>query len=425
MEYSYLCAPMRVLIVSTSDCNGGAAVAANRLTEALINNGVKARMLVCKKESDALYVATAGTRSANYRHFLWERGVIWLKNRFNRKNLFKVSIANSGTDITKTREFQEADIVHLHWVNQGYLSLKGIQKILMSGKPVVWTMHDMWELTAICHHAYDCNRFESECCQCPFLQHPAERDLSYQVFQQKKRLYAEARRLTFVAVGEWLAARARASALTGGFPIKVIPNSISLSQFTLIDRTDARTALDVQEPYVLSFGAARIDDPIKGFSHLLKALQLLQGQFRSHEVRVLLFGGIRDASLLEQIPFRWTHLGYVGDEHQLSAIYSASNATVSSSLYETFGQTLVEAQACGSLPVAFAGSGPNDIIVHRQTGFLADYLSAESLAEGMAWALRANVSPRDLRRSVMRRFGESVVANRYIELYHSLSNSQV
>ena len=35
---------MRVLIVNTSERTGGAAVAAGRLLEALINNGVKAKM---------------------------------------------------------------------------------------------------------------------------------------------------------------------------------------------------------------------------------------------------------------------------------------------------------------------------------------------------------------------------------------------
>ena len=43
---------MRVLIVNTSERTGGAAVAANRLTEALNNNGVKANMLVRDKQTD-------------------------------------------------------------------------------------------------------------------------------------------------------------------------------------------------------------------------------------------------------------------------------------------------------------------------------------------------------------------------------------
>ena len=47
---------MKVLIVNTSEHTGGAAVAANRLMKALINNGVKAKMLVRDKETDSLTV---------------------------------------------------------------------------------------------------------------------------------------------------------------------------------------------------------------------------------------------------------------------------------------------------------------------------------------------------------------------------------
>ena len=117
---------MRVLIVNTSERTGGAAVAANRLMEALNNHGVKARMLVRDKTDDDITVFTCGNELLNRWNFLWERFVIWVNNRFSRENLFKVSIANAGVDITKTRAFQEADIIHLHWVNQGLLSLKGI-----------------------------------------------------------------------------------------------------------------------------------------------------------------------------------------------------------------------------------------------------------------------------------------------------------
>ena len=410
---------MKVLIVNTSERTGGAAVAASRLTEALINNGVKAKMLVRDKQTSALYVASAGGRLQNKWNFVYERFVIWLRNRLSRENLFKVSIANTGIDITQTQEFREADVIHLHWINQGFLSCSGIKKILQSGKPVVWTMHDMWEATAICHHAYGCRNYETECRQCPFLKSAGRKDLSNKYFHRKQRMLKEARNLTFVAVSQWLAERSRQSALIGRFPIQVVPNSISLSNFVHTDRLDARTALDVSEPYVISFGAARIDDPIKGFDYLVQALRRLveQGGFRREDVRLLLFGNVRNEAVLGQIPVPYTHLGYVDDESRLSLIYSASNVTVSSSLYETFGQTLIEAMACGSVPVSFAGSGQADIISHRETGFLADYLSAESLAEGIGWGLRSQITAQELRRSVSRRYTESVVANRYIELY--------
>jgi len=410
---------MKVLIVNTYERGGGAAIAASRLTEALINNGIKAKMMVMHKQSDALYVASAGATLLNKWHFLYERIVIWLNNLFSRTDLFKVSIANVGIDITQTPEFQEADVIHLHWINQGFLSRRSIHRILVSGKPVVWTMHDMWEATSICHHAYNCDRFQTACSHCPFLKLAGSHDLSNRTFRRKQKMYEGASRLRFVAVGDWLAERARSSALIGHFPITTIPNSISLTHFVHVDRNDARSALDVKEPYVIVFGAARIDEPIKGFGYLVEALQHLvsEGRFHSDEVRLLLFGGIRDTSLLQQLPVRYTHLGYVTDEHRLSLIYSAANATVSSSLYETFGQTLIEAQACGSLPVAFNGSGPNDIIAHRQNGYLADYQSVKSMADGIEWALKTQVEPRELRRNVMRHFAESVVANKYIDLY--------
>ncbi|MDE6807089.1 MAG: glycosyltransferase, partial [Prevotella sp.] len=239
---------------------------------------------------------------------------------------------------------------------------------------------------------------------------------------RKQRLLTAAGNLTFVAVSEWLADKARSSALIGRLPIKVIPNAISLSRFKAIDRIDARTVLDVNEPHVLAFGAARIDDPIKGFSYLVEALHLLidNGRLDKNDVRLLLFGDVRNPEALCQLPVPYTHLGYLDDEDRLSLVYSASDATISSSLYETFGQTLIEAMACGSIPISFSGSGQADIITHLKNGYLADRLSAESLADGILWALKHPIPARELRRSVSRRYAESVVANRYVELYDQL-----
>ena len=413
---------MKVLIVNTSETTGGAAVAARRLTEALINNGVKAKMLVRDKTTTALYTCATGNRLQNTWNFLVERGIIFAANLFSKQNLFKVSIANTGLDITKTREFQEADIIHLHWVNQGFLSLRTLRKIFDSGKPVVWTMHDMWPMTAICHHAYGCERFKSACMQCPFLRHGSKHDLSNRIFLKKQRMLNHATNLTFVAVSQWLAALNRESALTGRFNTEVVPNVLSLSRFTIVDRLDARSSLQISEPYVIAFGAARLDDPIKGFDHLANAIRALidKQQYKAADIRLLLFGNIRDTSLLLQIPVPHTHLGYIDDEDQLSLVYSAANVTVSSSLYETFGQTLIEAMSCGSIPVSFDSSGQADIIQHQQTGYLARRLDDNDLAEGIAWALRSTIPPQQLRRSVTRRYSESVVAQQYLAIYERI-----
>ncbi|MBQ7472692.1 MAG: glycosyltransferase [Prevotella sp.] len=413
---------MKVLIVNTSELTGGAAVAAHRLMTALNNNGVEAMMLVGKKQTDHHSVVTVN-RCLHTLHFLWERWCIFFHQCFSRKNLFKIDIANAGTDITRLKEFREADVIHLHWINQGMLSLHSLQKILESGKPVVWTMHDMWELTAICHHVYECNCYETECGHCPYLRRAGDADLAHRVFHRKQQIYANAQRLHFVAVSNWLAACARRSTLIGRLPITTIPNSISLEQFVPIDRSVARKQLGIGERYVISFGAARIDDPIKGFEYLVNAMRKLveTGRFAASEVRLLLFGGIRRPELLQEIPVPYTLLGYINSEKTLSQIYSASNVTVSSSFYETFGQTLIEAQACGSIPVSFAGSGQADIIEHLHTGYLAERLSVDDLAQGIAWGLTADIPLQQLRENVVSRYSEDVVASQYQQLYQSIT----
>ena len=189
---------MRVLIINTAERIGGAAIAANRLMEALKNNGIKAKMLVRNKQTDQVTVVALKKSWRRIWQFTWERIVIWAANGFKRHNLFAVDIANTGTDITSLPEFRQADVIHLHWINQGMLSLKDIQRILASGKPVVWTMHDMWPFTGICHYSGECEKYTSQCHDCPLLLKPHHHDLSGKTFHKKQKLYATAP-ITFIA----------------------------------------------------------------------------------------------------------------------------------------------------------------------------------------------------------------------------------
>ena len=164
---------MKVVILNTSEHTGGAAVAANRLLKALRKQGVEATMLVRDKSSQDPNVHSINRtwfqQKVNLLRFLWERLVIFLCNRFSRSTLFQVSIANTGTDLSQHPLVQAADVIHLHWINQGFLSLHDLQKLVALDKPIVWTMHDMWPCTGICHHARDCEQFQQQCEGCFYL----------------------------------------------------------------------------------------------------------------------------------------------------------------------------------------------------------------------------------------------------------------
>ena len=418
---------MKILLVNTSSATGGAAVATRRLMNALEKSGAEVKMLVRDKddEEDDKVIALSPSWKLKW-NFLWERLVIWVHNKLSRKNLFAVDIANTGTDITSLPIFHEADIIHLHWVNQGFLSLKNINKILTSGKPVVWTLHDMWPCTAICHHAHQCNGFVQDCSQCAHLQFPKWENLPHRVFLQKKQIYSKGN-LHLVSVSNWLHQQVKRSALTCSLPSSVIPNTLSLQQFKLGDKVEARRQLKLPaDKFIIIFGAARIDDPIKGFPLLLKAIDLLisSGRYKKDDLHLAFFGKIKyPTQVLPLIPVDYTDLGWIDNAEKLSVAYASADVVVCASRYETFGQTLIEAQACGCIPVSFGNSGQADIITHLKNGYLAEAYSIDDLANGIHWALTEGkmcISAKDMREEVVQRYSSEVVAEQYITLYENI-----
>ena len=375
---------MRVLIVNTSERTGGAAVAANRLMKALNNNGVKAKMLVRDKESDALTVVGLPKSGRLRWHFLWERFVIFCRLRFSRAHLFDIDIANAGSDITRLREFQEADIIHLHWINQGMLSLNGIRKILNSGKPVVWTMHDIWPATAICHVTLSCRNYITQCSNCRLLPGGgADNDLSVRIWQKKLRMLQEGS-IYFVACSRWLESEAKKSALLKGQKITSVPNPIDTHIYYRGNKQEARQRLGLPlDRKLILFASQRVTNEYKGMSYLVDACRLLAD---IPQLGVVILGGHAE-DVVEQMPLEAYPLGYVNDEQRIVDVYNAADVFVLPSLSENLPNTIMEAMACGVPCVGFRVGGIPEEIDHRKNGYVAEYRQADDLAKGLSWIL--------------------------------------
>lgn len=424
---------MKILILNTSELTGGAAVAANRLMKALRKSSeVDVRMLVRDKKTNDPDVISLNasfiSKKVNFIRFVWERIIIFLCNHFRRDTLFQVSIANTGIDICSHPLVQEADIIHLHWINQGFLSLKDIKKLTQLGKPIVWTMHDMWPCTGICHYSYGCESFMQECGNCLFLNSKKKKDLSYRVFQRKSFLSTS--NIHLVTVSSWLKGLAQKSRLTEKLPISVIPNVIDTHIFSFSDKINARKELFLPlDKKIILMGAARINDPIKGFTYLHQALSILKEKNKeaSSQIVLVLFGAVKgDDSFLQELPVSCVSMGYLGDALKIARLYAAANIVVVPSLYETFGQTLIEAMACGCPAVSFDNSGQTDIIDHLDNGYLAKYKDVEDLAFGIQWALDNYDKPgmaESCIKKVQLHYQESVIAEKYIALYQRLYDS--
>ena len=415
---------MRILIVNTSERTGGAAVASGRLVEALKNHGVKAKMLVRDKQTDRISTIALGGGWKQLRKFLWERLIIWMNSHFKRERLFSVDIANAGNDITRLPEFQEADLIHLHWVNQGMLSLKGIRKILASGKPVVWTMHDMWPCTGICHHARTCTAFHEECGSCPMIYSKKRHDLSTRIFRKKQRLY-KGGEIHFVTCSRWLEGMARQSALLSHQAVSVIPNPIPTSLFHPMDKRESREALQLPtEGKLLLFGSVKLTDKRKGIDYMVEACHLLAKQYPELKEELgIVAVGMHAAELQPLVPFKVHNMGYVREEQRLVQIYNAADLYVIPSLDENLPNTIMEAMACGTPCVGFPTGGIPEMIDHLQNGYLTNTQTAEELAKGI-YTLLTTPSYGTLSRQAVAKvnssYSESAVAHQYSQLYAQL-----
>ena len=412
---------MRVLIVNTSEKTGGAAVAANRLMDALNNNGVKAKMLVRDKETEDITVVSLPRSLRLQWNFLWERWCVFWHLHFSRQHLWEVDMATSGTDITRLREFQEADVIHLSWINQGMLSLKNIRKIIRSGKPVVWTMHDLWPATGICHYARGCNRYASACGNCPLLPNKGSKnDLSAKIFRRKKELYHRGA-ISFVTCSRWLERQAKGSGLFVGQRITNIPNPIDTHVFCPQDQAEARLRAGLPaDKHIILFVSQRVTDERKGMRYFIEAIDRLVARYpeMKENTAIAILGGHSEEVNLTLPSYS---LGYVSDEKQIVAIYNSADAFVLPSLEDNLPNTIMESMACGVPGIGFRVGGIPEMIDHQQNGYVANYRDTEDLASGIHWVLeeadRAALKQACLNK-VAQKYSQHAVALKYIEIYN-------
>jgi len=398
-------------------------VAARRLMTALNANGVKARMLVRDKQTDDINVVSLGRSARRQWHFLWERWCVFCHLRFSRKRLFELDTACSGNDITSLREFKEADVVHLHWINQGMLSLQGIRKILLSGKPVVWTMHDAWPSTAICHLTLGCKRFKSGCKECKYLPGGGSpHDLAARIWKRKQRML-RAGNVHFVACSRWLQGEAKASALLKGHTIDCIPNPIDTRIYRPRDRREARLENHLPEnKKIMLFVSQRVTNPNKGMSYLIEACrQLVKERPELKTTACMAVLGGHAEELEGAFPFETIPVGYVNDERKIASLYSAADVFVLPSLSENLPNTIMEAMACGVPCVGFSVGGIPEMIDHMRNGYVARYKDAADLSQGLRWTL-IEADCLELKRNALQKvaacYSQQSVAMRYIETYN-------
>lgn len=331
-----------------------------------------------------------------------------------------------GAGLVDELNANSSDILNLHWI-PNMVSVADIGRLR---KPIVWTLHDMWAFCGGEHYAPD---GEDARFQKGYL--PANRpdgetgpDLNRRTWLAKCRAWAH-QQLTIVSPSCWLAECAKRSILLSEAPIHVIPNPLDTEKtWRPINRDASRTVLNLPvNKKLILFGAhGGLADPRKGADLLRKAIIRVAAKC-SGEMELLIYGQASGGKENNwPCPVHW--LGVVRDDRVLAQAYSAADVMVVPSRQDNLPNTVIEAHACGTPVAAFNIGGLPDIVVHRETGWLAEAFDTEDLAEGILWLIadetrHAAISV-NARKSAEARFSETVVAAQYVELYqHVLAHS--
>jgi glycosyltransferase involved in cell wall biosynthesis len=412
---------MKALLLNTSELGGGAAKATHRLHRGLRAIGVDSHLLVQTKQSTDSTVIGPSTKLDKLSALVRQRldGQTLWSSRKTRTSLF--SYANVPDGLAKKIETNNPDIVHLFWVNGGFLRVDTIRKIK---RPIVWTLHDMWPFTGGCHYDDECYGFKNSCGNCPVLRSNDARDLSHQVWSRKQKSWQELP-IVVVATSYWLADMARASSLFRNKRIEVLPNGLDTDKYKPADKAAARAIynLPLNKQLILFSAFGAISDKRKGYQFLLPALKLLSECGRLKNIELVIVGSEEPQHPLD-FGVKAHYMGHLHDDVSQVLLYSAADVLVSPSVQENLSNAVMESLACGTPVVAFNIGGMPDMIEHKGNGYLAKPFDHISFAEGISWvlsdaSLHEGLSSR-ARSLVVARFGLDIVARRYQTLYRDV-----
>lgn len=403
---------MRQLVVNhvTFSTSGGAGVVAGRLHELQVKNSVDSRILhVTDKNIQALKFS---------KPLLFLRALIdfFLVRKDRNNSLFTLLRTKGSSRILRELRSSQA-LIHLHWT-PGAVSTTDVEELLSDGRMVVWTIHDMWPVTAGCHHARDCDGFTNQCSGCPQVRKYWQKRVSKEL-KRKQNVFKCRSRLVLVAPSQWLASQINKSNIAKGTQVRVIPNPIDTYTFRQFSKFDCKKSLGIpNQSLVVGCVAADLSDPMKNVQSVIDGVRELKSSNAHLSITLLLVGG----GMVSAPDLAVVSVGNVIEQSDMAHLYSAMDVLVSLSLAESFSLVVAEASSCAVPVICLNSGGMPEIVDHGKTGIVINH------AKELNVALERILNDSELldsmsiegRKLALRKFDQDLFAQSYMAVYREV-----
>ena len=369
---------------------GGAGKAAYRLHCNLRDADINSKMLVLKKsmidedviEVNKINIVSQLTRVlSKVRHKLFSNADYHFQNQ-------TISLLNLNEKKSISLSFKP-DLLVVHWVS-GFISFADIRLLSEEYKiPVVFYLMDMATLTGGCHYAWECKAYMYHCGLCPALGSRKSRDLSSSVIEHKQKAL-KTMKCQVLAGSGLLHAQAEKSSLFQGVSVTTLLLSVSPDVFFPLEKAQKnvlRKSFNLAtNNKVIFFGNQGLELKRKGMKQLYEALNILSTQcdIDTNNIVIMVAGKV-DSDL--GLPFETKILGFLDGDQYLAKAYQIADLFVCPSIEDSGPMMINESIMCGTPVVAFDMGVANDLIITKETGYVAELGNSSDLAKGMAFLL--------------------------------------
>lgn len=334
-------------------------------------------------------------------------------SRYFRAEYFVHIIATLSL-ILKLEKFKP-DIIHIHNIHDSFLNLPlFIFYLRREGINVVWTLHDCWLYTGHCTYYVEvgCYKWQHICHDCKlYKSYPQSHydDSTYKFALKKKLLLSLGNKLTLAPVSLWLANEVSKSFLKD-VRFQVVPNGIDIDVFSPKVETSIKKKYGIPNGKIILAAATDWGDR-KGLSDYYKLSKMLSDD--EHIVLV----GVTDV-IVKELPDNIIGIKRTDNKADMAKLYSIADVVLSLSYAETFGLTIIEANACGT-PVVVYNNTAQPELVTRENGIVVETgdVKAAFCAIQTLFRVDRNIWKQQCRNKVENIYSKDISYQGYIRLF--------